>query len=83
MVQTRSPGRLMLTGHRGTAPPTRPATGDTRDDGQVSVQNASGLSSLPNPREGILPVGDSTSDEFVVRLAAWLADVAMNRQGAT
>jgi hypothetical protein len=34
-----------------------------------------------DPGEAILPPG-GTDDEFATRLAAWLADVAMNEQGA-
>ena len=37
---------------------------------------------LVHPAEAILPIGGTTSDELATRLAAWLADVAMNDQGA-
>jgi len=32
--------------------------------------------------EANLPLGGAASDQFATRLAAWLADVAMNDQGA-
>ena len=79
-VRTKPPpGRSWLLGRGGAA--LRPASRSHLDDGYVRVKRAPGLASLPEPRQhhqGILPFGVTSSDEFAVRLAAWLADVAMN-----
>jgi len=79
-VHTKSPGRSWLLGRGGAALAVRPANRLVRIDGQVRVNGASSNASPPYPREGILPLGGTVSDEFAVRLAAWLADVAMNGQ---
>jgi hypothetical protein len=81
-VRTKPPGHMWLAGRTGTAPDGRPATLDLREDRHVRVKTVGDHPSQPRPREGILPLGGTVSDEFAVRLAAWLADVAMNVQGA-
>ena len=81
-VRTKSPTSL----HAGWSSRTLPGLGSLalldRAGGHVRVKTVGDHPSQPHPREGILPLGGSVSDEFAVRLAAWLADVAMNVQGA-
>ena len=81
-VRTKSlPGRPWLLGRGGAVLGVRFANRPVRVDGQPSRTLRQGPRQ-PSHRGAILPVEASVSDEFATRLGAWLADVAMNRQGA-
>ena len=81
-VRTKSPpGRSWLLGRGGAALRVRPATRLVGMDSRASKTIGQG-SSQPCPRGSILPVGAIVTDEFATRLGRWLADVAMNREGA-
>lgn len=76
------PGRPWLLGRGGAALGVRPANRIARIDGHARDNGASSNASPPSRRGAILPVEATVSDEFATRLGGWLADVAMNRQGA-
>ena len=77
-ISMKPPGRALLADRRGTVTP-RPGPPVVQP---LRIKLISGLDHQPDPGEAILPPGGTTSDEFATRLAAWLADVAMNEQGA-
>ena len=81
-VRTKSAASLALADRRRdrTQPPGS-AWGDP--DGRPLRLKLIGGAATPPPSTGaILPLGGATTDEFITRLAVWLAGVAMNDQGA-
>lgn len=79
-VATKSAGSI--TNRRGSLPTGRCHVRGHMMAQPITLEKTNGGRSS-GPGEAILPPGGSISDAFATRLAAWLADVAMNHQGAS
>jgi hypothetical protein len=80
-VRAKTPARSLVPSPLGSSPEGRTTASGDIEAPHVGVERIIDRASEPRLREAILSVGSSTSDEFHIRLAAWLADVAMNGQG--
>jgi len=78
-MRTKSPRRSRSAGRCGLAGEN---DSDTLAGGDARLRlKLLGAPAIPRPStEAILPLLGTTSDQFDSRLAAWLADVAMNGQ---
>lgn len=81
-VRAKSATSVLRAARRRTVDPRHPRTRDDASVRPLGFKVIGGLNDPPAPGEAILPLGDTAIDGFAARMAAWLADVAMNDQGA-
>ena len=82
-LRAKTLARALAQGSLGS-PSERGATASSVVEArQVGVGRVIDRAGEPRPGEAILSIGSTTADQFHARLAAWLADVAMNGQGTT
>jgi len=81
-VRTKAVGRFVLADRRGTLAPGPSTASGAPDDRPLRLKLVGGAASPPPSAEAILPLGGTTADEFMTRLAVWLAGVAMNEKVA-